>query len=169
MKINNPMKNPETVQKNLNIRIRNGTTGLGIPKPEYLNIKNSERMTLNNPMKNPETVQKNFRNHNREKTGPEKYLEKIFKKLNLIIEYIGDGKLFINGKCPDFIIPNTKKLIEAYDSSFLYGDEFRDEKWIEKRQNQLYGYDVLFIDFSFYGRAKNFVQLCNVVKDFYFK
>ncbi len=167
MKKNNPMKNPETVLKNVESRKRNGTTGLGIPKPKYLCIANSIRMKKNNPMKNPETVMKNFRNHNREKTGPEKYIEKICKKINLNIQYIGDGRIFINGKSPDFIIPGCKKLIEVYDSSFLYNGETRDKSWIENRQEQLYGYDVLFIDFHIYGKAKNSEKLVKLLEKFY--
>ena len=166
MKKNNPMKNPETVLKNVETRKRNGTTGLGISKPKKLCEANSIRMKKNNPMKNPETVLKNFRNHNRGKTGPEKYLEKICKKINLNIKYIGDGSIFINGKAPDFIIPESKKLIEVYDSSFLYSGGIRDNHWIKKRRKQLYGYDVLFIDFHIYGKSKNFEKLVKLLKEF---
>lgn len=166
MKKNNPMKKPEIVQKNVETRKRNGTTGLGIPKPEYLCKKQSERMKKNNPMKNPETVMKNFKSHNREKSGPEIYLEKVFKKLKLNIEYIGNGKMFINGKCPDFIIPHSNKLIEVYDSSFHYTGQIRDNKWIKNREKELCGYKVLFIDFNIYGKAKNFKRLCKKINVF---
>ena len=131
--------------------------------------RNSERMKINNPMKNPFTVQKNFKNHNRQKTGPEKYLENVFKDLNLEILYIGNGTKYINGRSPDFIIPNTKKLIETYDSTFTYSGEIRDENWIEKRRKQLYGYDVLFIDTKIYGGIKNLENLTRVLIEFYFK
>jgi very-short-patch-repair endonuclease len=167
MKKNNPMKNPVIVDKNIETRKRNGTTGLGKPKPKYLCEQYSRRMKKNNPMKNPETVIKNFRSHNRKKSEPEKYLEKVINRLNLNIEFTGDGKLFINGKCPDFIIPNSKKVIEVYDSSFHYSGQIRDEKWIENRKKELYGYEVLFIDFSIYSKAKNFRNLCEIINNFY--
>ena len=96
-------------------------------------------------------------------------MEKICKNLNLNIQYIGDGSLFINGKAPDFIIPETKKLIETYDSSFIYSGEIRDEKWIENRRKQLYGYNVLFIDFFKLGGAKNYEKLVKLIQEFYFK
>lgn len=167
-KLKNPMKDPETITKNINTRIKNGTTGLGVPKSESFREKCRIRMKLNNPMKNHEIVIKSIKNHNKEKTGPEKYIEKVFNKLNLNIRYIGDGTLFINGKSPDFIIPNTKKLIEVYDSSFRYGNEIRDEKWIEKRRKQLYGHEVLFIDVLELGKARRYEKLVNIIKEFYF-
>lgn len=117
-------------------------------------------------MKNPEIVIKNFISHNKQKSGPEIYLEKVFEKLETNVEFVGDGKLFINGKCPDFIIPNTNKVIEVYDSSFHYNGQIRDDKWIEKRNKELYGYKVLFIDFNIYGKAKNFNKLCNKIINF---
>lgn len=129
--------------------------------------KNSERMKINNPMKNPETIQKNFRNHGRQKTGPEKYLENLFRELNLEILYIGDGRKYINGRSPDFIILNTKKLIEVYDSSFNYCGEIRGDEWVEKRRSQLHGYDTLFIDFYKLGGIKNYEKLVKIIMEFY--
>lgn len=131
--------------------------------------KISERIKLNNPMKNPETVLKNFRNHNRVKTGPEKWIEKIFNEHNFKIQYIGDGSKYINGRSPDFIIPGTKKLIETYDSSFIYSGEIRDDLWIEKRREQLHGYNVLFIDFYKLGGIQNYDKLVNIIREFYFE
>jgi hypothetical protein len=131
--------------------------------------KISERMKLNNPMKNPETVKKNFLNHNRKKTGPEKYVEKIFNELNLEVQYIGDGKKYINGRSPDFLIPGTKKLIEVYDSSFNYCGKIRDKDWEEKRKKQLYGYQILFLDFYKIGGIQNYEKLVNIIQEFYFK
>jgi len=54
----------------------------------------------------------------------------------------------------------------VYDSTFLYTGQTRDEKWIEKRKGQLYGYEVLFLDFSIFGKAKNFEKLIIEVKNF---
>ena len=120
-------------------------------------------------MKNHEIVLKNFRNHNRVKTGPEKWVEKIFNEHNFKIQYIGDGSKYINGKSPDFMIPNTKKLIEVYDSSFVYSGEIRDDTWVEKRKEQLHGYNVLFIDFYKLGGVQNHDELVNIIREFYFE
>lgn len=166
MKTNNPMKNPETVLKNIETRKRNGTTGLGRQKPKHLCEQYRKRMLENNPMKDPEIVMKNFRNHTNNKSGPEIYLEKVLNYLNIQYEYVGDGKLFVNGKCPDFIITNAKKLIEVYDSSFHYSGQIRDNIWLKSRRSELNGYEVLFIDFYKYGKAKRFSELCSLLNNY---
>lgn len=45
-------------------------------------------------------------------TEKEKRLIKIFEKLNIPLEYVGDGKCWIENLCPDFINYETKVILE---------------------------------------------------------
>lgn len=113
--------------------------------------KVSQRMKDNNPMKNPATVRKNWKAHNRRMSGIENKLQKLAERYNLPIKYVGNGKLWINNKNPDFEVIGEKKVIEVYDSAYKpWNDGYvRDKKW-EYERGQLFkekGYECLFIDF----------------------
>jgi very-short-patch-repair endonuclease len=78
---------------------------------------------------------------------PEKLLNGLLQEL-LLKEYkfVGDGKLIIDGFCPDFINTNgQKKIIE------LYGDYWHNKKGMEERDKRRltaykkYGYKTLIV------------------------
>lgn len=167
LKKNNPMKNPETVHKNIQTKIKNGTSGFGKSKPEYFGELVSKRMKENNPMKRKDVQFKNILSHSYKKSGSEQYFEKLCKLYNINIEYCGDGKkLVINNHFADFYIPNTNKLIELYDSTFQYSGKYRDEYWKEERRSIFKGYNILFVDANMYFKVVNHEKLINLLKNF---
>ena len=66
----------------------------------------------------------------------------------LDIEFIGDGKLFVGNRNPDFIIPKTNKLVEIYSSSFRYNGALRDSEWVDKTTKFYaeHGYKCICLD-----------------------
>lgn len=72
---------------------------------------------------NPTTITRRLRKRGVEirskisgQTGIEKELEEILKNLNHSLEYVGDGKMWIDGKCPDFIDKEERKIIELFSN-----------------------------------------------------
>ena len=68
--------------------------------------------------KNPEYVKKIQKSQNLRPNKPETLLITIFKDLNLNFKYTGDFSFFIEGKNPDFINYESKKLIEFFGSYY---------------------------------------------------
>lgn len=86
---------------------------------------------------------------NRGMSGLEKHIEKIINKYNLPYKYVGDGKLRIERKIPDFVnINGEKKVIEVYWKK--HKDKFRGgaEKWKTEREKlfKSYGWTTIFIE-----------------------
>ena len=78
--------------------------------------------------------------------GPNKPEQRIMELLESLFpnewKFVGDGQVFINGKCPDFInINGQKKIIE------LFGDYWHRGQGTRKRKEcyKSYGYDTLII------------------------
>lgn len=113
-----------------------------------------KRMIECNPMKDPKVVERSMQGHWRRPTGPEKKVIRIASDVGVNVRYTGDNGLFIHGKGkvrnPDFIIPNTSKVIEVYDSSFKYKGKQRDNVWVKdtKRYYGQCGYECLVLDTS---------------------
>ena len=42
----------------------------------------------------------------------------LIKENNFPFNYVGDGKVIIGGKCPDFLSKNPKKIIEVFGEVF---------------------------------------------------
>lgn len=73
----------------------------------------------------------------------------IIEKLNLPYKFVGNGKFFIENKCPDFINCNGEKVaIEVFYKG--HKEEFRGglEEWKKQRQKLFakYGWKLLFFD-----------------------
>ena len=93
--------------------------------------------------------------------GPSAYEKKIMKLNELYklgLEFVGDGKLSIGGRCPDFV--KDKKLIEVYydwfkERSFgsceAYEDSFRFNY-------ASHGYEVLFLNQN--DMTKGYPEVC---------
>lgn len=154
MKENNPMFKEETVEKVRQTRKENGLDEIQskrmLKQWEDLEFRNVQvkRMKEDNPMFNPEVVKKNWKSHRASKSGYEKLFEEMCNDYGLDIEFIGDGKLFINGRNPDFIIPNTNKLVEIYSSTYLYSNGKRDLNWVKATENHYKkeGYKCICLD-----------------------
>jgi very-short-patch-repair endonuclease len=76
---------------------------------------------------------------------PEQKLISFFKKNNLPYKFVGDGKLIISGKCPDFVNCNgQKKIIE------LFGDYWHSKQITGNKKNQEeFQRKALFKEFGF--------------------
>lgn len=85
----------------------------------------------------------------RKKSLLEIKFEKIIKELNLPYKFVGNGKFFVENKCPDFINCNGEKIaIEIFYRR--HKEQFRGglEKWKQNRQKTFnkYGWKILFFN-----------------------
>lgn len=95
-----------------------------------------------NPMRCPEILKKCMSANGVKPSNPEIKLQQLLERTNYPFEYVGDGKMVIGGKCPDFTRRDGKRqLIE------LFGDYWHDEEEVEQRINffKEKGYDCLVI------------------------
>ncbi len=97
----------------------------------------AEYMRTNNPMKRPEIAEKARRSMclavSPSKTEM-RFLEWV-QSLSLPVEFVGDGKLWVNRKNPDFRVPNQGKVIELSQDGIFNG------KAVEDRTAAGYGLD----------------------------
>lgn len=100
--------------------------------------KRKERLKQLN--KNSEFQKKRLRGLLKRPTLPERKLLRILQHLNLNFEYVGDGKLIIDRKCPDFS-DGKGKLIE------VFGDYWHSPEQVKNRTRFFSerGYDCLVI------------------------
>lgn len=151
MKANNPMKNSDVAKKvsqTLKNKYMSGKLKPYIRTDKILNEMSLRMVGDKNPMKDPKVLEKNIKAHKWVKGKSEEIFETFMQFHDIPIKYVGDGKLLINNKMPDFIIEDTNKLIELYDSTFEYDGKFRDEAWKQSRieffKNE--GYECICID-----------------------
>lgn len=76
---------------------------------------------------------------NGRKTGNEIFLEKLMKDNNLPYDFVGDGKVWIENYCPDFIDTNGQKKIIELNGGDIRRDILKSETY--KR----YGYSTLIV------------------------
>lgn len=75
-------------------------------------------------------------------SGAERRFMEIIEKYNLPFAYVGDGKLIIDGLCPDFVNTNGRKqLIEIFGT--YWHEEGEEEE--RKRRFVRYGFDTIVI------------------------
>ena len=114
--------------------------------PEFRE-KNIQRLKDHNPMKDPRIALKSFLSReNQTKSKLEETIEKICE--GLPIEFVGDGKLTISYKIPDFVVNGQKKVIEIWpDDALWIKNKPRDTTWMENRKKLFAkeGYDTLFL------------------------
>lgn len=157
---NNNQKNSIYLQKRKNTQLH--LRRIGLIKPYIRTEEQNKRLSISrlgdkNPMKNPEVSRKNAESHYYKPSQLELSFVKLFEELQLDILFIGcKNKLAIGSKqeryrFPDFIVNNTKKLIETYDTTFEYEFEgirkCRGEQW-QNRTTEHYrkfDYEVLFL------------------------
>ncbi len=108
-----------------------------------IEYKNLQSEASKKKWKRDEYVQNQMKSR---KVKPNK-LEKYFEKyLNILYpkewKYVGDGKLIINGKCPDFVNVNgQKKLIEIFGDFWHKNDNPEDRI----QEFKLFGWDTLVL------------------------
>jgi len=98
--------------------------------------------------KDPDYVEKMQKGLHNCPNGPERTLIEIFKNLNLDYEFVGDWKLNIDGRNPDFINRKTNKLIEHFgiyyhDTIVNISREEHEKERIDHFSNN--GYKTLII------------------------
>ena len=158
-KTNNPMWNKENVRKAvLNRNYKEIIIKTNLTKRQNgVFLEYSKRMKENNPMKNPlisdkvnknpEYMKKRISSLIKKPNKKEKIVVELINKNKLPYEYIGDGKLIIGTKNPDFINKSNNKIIE------LFGDYWHKNKvrCYEETENgrieyfKKYGYETLVI------------------------
>ena len=95
---------------------------------------------------NADNAQKRFMEMKRKPTKPEKFLlEFLEQEFPNEWQYVGDGKVWIEGKNPDFINCNGRKLIIEFDGMYWH----RNRVELDKIRNSIYakyGYSILSIN-----------------------
>lgn len=154
MKIENPMKNQEVVEKVIKT---NKLRGHYEKHSQRLKVKNPsktkefrEYMQKNNPMKRKEIAMKNWISHQKRPTSIEKRITELSQIYSLPISYVGNGKFWVDGKNPDFVvdpIDETKKVIEVFDPTYLN----RGREWMEERREhfKVNGYKCLILPINY--------------------
>lgn len=143
----NPMLDTE-LRMQVTETLRDGYATGRIVRPavtDEFRAQTSARMRINNPMKNPETAAKAYASRkNNKKSGAEKRFERYCD--GLAIEFVGDGKLCVAHKYPDYVVPGQNKLIEVWSADALHA-KHRDEKWQQARAQRFAnaGYETLFV------------------------
>lgn len=126
MEHNNPMFYDD-VKERMSSTLKEGYASgkyVSWERTDEVKAMHSVRMKQSNPMDNMVSRKKMLRNKEYPQSVLEIKAEKIFKKLNKDIIYVGNSKEFLIGnkkrgyKRPDFYVKGTKKLIEVYDPSF---------------------------------------------------
>lgn len=103
-----------------------------------------------NMWKNEEAVRKILKNKDLRPNKAELKLIQLFKEENLPYKYVGDFKLMINGRNPDFVnIEGQKKLIELF-GKFWHTERLSNitpKKHVKDRKSHFkkLGYDTLII------------------------
>lgn len=159
-KTNNPMWNPETVRKAVKSRnykeIARKTTLTKRKNGTFLEY--SKRMKENNPMKdpiinakvnkNPEYMKKRISSLIKKPNNKEKILIDMINKNNLPYEYVGDGRIIIGSKNPDFMHKTNNKIIEFFGTYWHSDEKVRCYEETEKGRIDFFkkhGFDTLVI------------------------
>ena len=109
-------------------------------KPE---TKEKQSIIAKEKWKNPDYVRKQMESRRVKQNNKEKELELILHSLYPNeYKFVGDGKVIIDGKCPDFINVNgQKKIIELFGDYWHKGENPKDREDIFKK----FGYQTLVI------------------------
>ncbi len=108
-----------------------------------IEYKNLQSEVSKKKWKRAEYVQNQMKSRGVSPNKLEKNFEKLLNKLYpKEWKFVGDGKLIINGKCPDFVnINGKKKLIELYGNYWHRTDDPEDRK----KEFKLFGWDTLIL------------------------
>jgi len=111
--------------------------------------------------KDPEFARKVFSSCGRKPNKMELIVQKILNSLfQGLFKYVGNGKLFIDGKCPDFVSTDGSMLLIEFNGGYWHrGENTRTRA----RQFAKYGYRTLFI---WSWELKNLRKLKSKIKKF---
>jgi len=130
MKQDNPMKNKETAKKM--VKTKSERTYIIKRTPEQRKRYSESKMGDKNPMKRPEVAMKSAIGHTRKKSGCEIKFDRIVDEYALPLKYVGNNKLWIGYKNPDYVDTEDKKLvIEVTSDAYNRVEEKYEEKRIE--------------------------------------
>ena len=105
--------------------------------PKYVaNVKAGLRRAMT-----PEWKAKWLEAQKRRPTDIERILIEIIKQNDLPFDYVGDGKVWIGSKCPDFFDKDGKRIIEAFGVFWHTKDQVKPLKHHYKK----YGYSTLIL------------------------
>lgn len=106
----------------------------------------NERLRISKAIKklwqNPEYAKNQIKVLQLKPTLPEKQVMQIVKLNKLPFNYTGDGKVILNGLCPDFLSKNPKYIIEI-NGEYWHRDKNRELR--KKRAYNSLGYKLLII------------------------
>lgn len=160
MKEENPSYNRESINKGRITKRKNIIEGKTVPyiRTDEIRKLNSDRMKLNNPCFDKEVHKRSSQNRFKKPSRLENEFIKFISDVTLPINYIGNNKRAIGDsevgfKFPDFEIEGENKIIEIYDTTFMYADnlggrKLRDENWINSKSEfySKFGYETLFLN-----------------------
>lgn len=120
-------------------KISKAHIGKFVSKNTKILMSNSQKLLW----KDKKFAKKMFKQLNYRPTKPEYYIKCLLSK-NFPHEwkYTGNGKFWINGKNPDFINCNGKKLVIEYNGFYTHT---REEEIKRRRLFYRYGYRTLFL------------------------
>lgn len=97
--------------------------------------------------KDPEFIKRRLKGLMKRPTKPEKYLDSLIQKhFPNEFQYTGDGKIIINGLCPDFTNCNGKKLIIEVFGNYWHSKN-KNSLSLEEREKRFaeFGYKMIVI------------------------
>lgn len=121
--------------------------------------------------KNEDFIKKRLKCLNIKPNKPETFLINLFKENNIPFHYVGDGKLIVDGKCPDFVCNPSKKVI------LMHGDWWHYHKPKKKNpdltREQVEKKDIAHYRANFFDcliiwehELKNPTQVVNKINEF---
>jgi len=138
MRKRNPMQNPES-RKKAQIGFSGGKH---TAKAKAAISKKSKQLWKNKEYRG-RVLKSVFQRLRRRPTSFERRVIHLIKKHQLPFRYVGDGRLFISGKNPDFIGTNGKKMIIE---SFWTRIHRYDYVQVRRRFFKKLGYSILFLN-----------------------
>jgi hypothetical protein len=136
---NNPMKNKETAMRVASYpRKPKSSTGI-------TNIANAARKRMLNPLENPIHVEENATKLVRSRWPDMTEIESEFMSIlkdKYPIVFVGNGGLWIGGKCPDFIIAGTNIVIETTRKGSRTNENYTEP---HKEHFSKYGYECIVV------------------------
>jgi len=127
---NNPMKQPEVVSR---MQATKQGRVYNLERTEEQKRRYSiSKLGDKNPMKNPVNAQKSAQGHNRKKSGVEIRFDMVVEEYGLPLKYVGNNKLWIGHKNPDYVDTEGRKIvIEITSDAYHRLEEGYEEKRIE--------------------------------------
>jgi very-short-patch-repair endonuclease len=139
------------------------------------NLKNNELWKSNlikswkNEDRRNKTVKASLLSSNRLMSECEKRLNKLIRLNNLPFNYVGNGKVVINGFCPDFLSKNPKHIIELYGPYHYWKNNPNNPFERDKRRLKAYsslGYKTLIINAGELQYYRNYQKIVEKIINF---